>query len=106
MTDVCREDREVLAHGGRYYLVYQAVKHPYLVRTKNTIGMAVADSPHGPWIKSHEPILRPADNGVWRSNEDNRFQVVEKGDFDSHKVHDPCLLPYRGRLYLYSADSV
>ena len=92
---------EVLAHGGRYYLVYQTVKHPYLVRTKNTIGMAVADSPHGPWIKSHEPILRPADNGVWRGNEDNRFQVVEKGDFDSHKVHDPCLLPYRGRFCLY-----
>jgi hypothetical protein len=27
--------------------------------------------------------------------------VVRKGDFDSHKVHDPCILPYKGKFYLY-----
>ena len=24
-----------------------------------------------------------------------------KGDFDSHKVHDPCILPFDGKFYLY-----
>ncbi|CAN0376599.1 unnamed protein product, partial [Ectocarpus sp. 4 AP-2014] len=33
--------------------------------------------------------------------EDDRFTVVTRGSFDSHKVHDPCLLPYDGKFYLY-----
>ena len=92
---------EILAHEGKYYLTYQTVKSPYNVRVKNLVGLAWADSPHGPWTKSEEPILSPADNGVWDGEEDNRFMVVKKGDFDSHKVHDPCLLSYNGKLYLY-----
>jgi hypothetical protein len=92
---------EILAHGAKYYLVYQCVKAPYVVRVKNTVGMAVADSPYGPWSKLSEPILRPADNGEWLGDADDRFAVVSKGDFDSHKVHDPCLLFYRDRFYLY-----
>jgi hypothetical protein len=63
--------------------------------------MAVADSLHGPWTKLSAPILYPADNGEWLGDEDNRFKVVKKGDFDSHKVHDPCLLYYKGKFYLY-----
>lgn len=39
---------EILLHQGRYYLVYQTVKAPYLNRVKNQVGMAVADSPDGP----------------------------------------------------------
>ncbi len=92
---------EIFAHAGKYYLVYQVVKAPYVVRVKNQVGMAVADAPEGPWRKLPEPILSPADNGVWLGEEDNRFAVVEKGDFDSHKVHDPCLLHYRDKFYLY-----
>lgn len=92
---------EIFVHQGKYYLVYQVVKAPYKVRVKNQIAMAVADSPHGPWHKLPEPILSPADNGVWLGDEDNRFSVIEKGDFDSHKVHDPCLIFYRNKFYLY-----
>lgn len=92
---------EILAHEGKYYLTYQTVKSPYVVRVKNQVGLAWADSPHGPWTKSPEPILSPADNGVWEGEEDNRFLVVKKGDFDSHKVHDPCLLFYKDKFYLY-----
>ena len=92
---------EILVHEGRYYLVYQVVKAPYVVRVKNAVGMAISDSPNGPWEKLTEPILKPADNGKWLGDEDNRFKVVCKGDFDSHKVHDPCLVYYRGRFYLY-----
>jgi hypothetical protein len=92
---------EVFAYEGRYYLVYQVVKAPYVVRVKNAVGLAIADSPDGPWTKLDEPILCPADNGQWLGDEDDRFKVVTKGDFDSHKVHDPCLLYYREKFYLY-----
>ena len=92
---------EVFTHRGKYYLLYQVVKAPYVVRVKNQIAMAVADSPEGPWEKLPDPILSPADNGIWLGEEDDRFAVVEKGDFDSHKVHDPCLLHYRDKFYLY-----
>ena len=92
---------EIMKHEGTYYLSYQTVKSPYTVRTKNQVGLAWSDSPDGPWTKSSVPILRPADNGIWKGDEQNRFLVEKKGDFDSHKVHDPCILPYRGRFYLY-----
>ena len=92
---------EIMAHESKYYLCYQTVKSPYNVRVKNQVGLAWADSPHGPWTKSEAPILSPADNGIWQGEQQNRFNVVKKGDFDSHKVHDPCILPYQGKFYLY-----
>ena len=92
---------EILVHEGKYYLVYQVVKAPYLNRVKEQIALAVADSPSGPWRKSAAPVLSPAENGVWRGEEDNRFQVIERGDFDSHKTHDPCLMFYQNQFWLY-----
>lgn len=92
---------EVMEWKGKYYLCYQAVKSPYTVRVKNTIGMACADSPEGPWIKTDKPVLEPSNTGEWEGDEDNRFKVVSKGDFDSHKVHDPCIIPYNGKFYMY-----
>jgi len=92
---------EILAHAGKYYLVYQVVKSPYVRRVKNQVGMAIADSPDGPWEKLPQPILSPSDDGEWLGEEDNRFLVKKKGSFDSHKVHDPCLMYYREKFYLY-----
>lgn len=92
---------EIFVHKGKYYLVYQVVKAPYVVRVKNNVGIVISDSPDGPWEKLSEPILKPADNGIWLGDEDDRFKVVAKGDFDSHKVHDPCLMYYRDKFYLY-----
>ena len=92
---------EVLVHEGKYYLVYQTVKAPYVNRVKNQVGMAIADSPDGPFAKLDAPILSPADNGEWLGDEDNRFKVKKQGDFDSHKVHDPTLLYYKDKFYLY-----
>ena len=92
---------EVIAHEDNYYLVYQVVQYPYLTRTKNQVAMAKASSPFGPWQKLPEPILSPSDDGEWQGESDNRFLVKEKGSFDSHKVHDPCLLNYRNKFYLY-----
>lgn len=92
---------EVLAHEGKYYLVYQVVVSPYLRRSYEHISMAVADSPEGPWEKVPGPILETAQDGVWKGEADNRFLVESKGSFDSHKVHDPTLMAFQGKFYLY-----
>ena len=92
---------EILAHGGKHYLVYQVVKSPYLRRSMEHISLAVADSPDGPWVKAPEPILMTSGDGEWDGEADNRFLVKMKGSFDSHKVHDPCLMFYRDRFDLY-----
>lgn len=92
---------EVFRHDGKYYLVYQTIKAPYTNRVKNEVGLAYASDPRGPWTKLAEPILKAANNGVWEGEEDNRFLAKEQGDFDSHKVHDPTLMFFDNKFYLY-----
>lgn len=92
---------EVLAHKGKYYLVYQCIQAPYVNRSFNTIGMSVADNPNGPWNRLSQPILEASKDGEWLGDEDNRFAVKKQGSFDSQKVHDPTLLFYRDKFYLY-----
>ncbi len=93
---------EVYEEDGKFYLVYQVVQSPYKVRSFEYIAMAWADSPCGPWTKSPEPILAPSKNGEWADDDDtNRFNVKIKGGFDSLKVHDPCLIKFKGKYFLY-----
>lgn len=92
---------EVFYHEGRFYLVYQSVQAPYTNRQYEEIAIAYADSPFGPWTKSSSPVVSPAKDGEWEGEEDNRFNVKSKGSFDSHKVHDPCLLFFKNKFYLY-----
>lgn len=85
-----------------YYLVYQTVKAPYTQRTHNQVGISYSKTPWGPWTKHPEPILSTADNGVWKGDDiHDRFSVVRRGDFDSHKVHDPYLTYFNGKYHLY-----
>lgn len=92
---------EVLAHDSKFYLIYQVVKSPYLRRSYENVSLAVADSPEGPWKKVPGPILEAAQDGEWDGDADNRFLVKSKGSFDSHKTHDPTLMAYNGKFYLY-----
>ncbi len=92
---------EILAHRGKFYLVYQVVQAPYTRRVKEKVAMAVADSPEGPWRKVPQVLIEPSNDGEWLGEEDNRFLVKKKGSFDSHKTHDPCLLFYRNKFWLY-----
>ncbi len=92
---------QVMVHDGKYVLVYQTVKAPYVNRVKNQVGMAIADSPDGPFKKLDAPILSPSDDGEWLGEEDSRFKVKKQGSFDSHKVHDPTLVYYKDKFYLY-----
>ena len=91
----------VLVWKGRYYLYYQAVANPFNRRTRNVIGMSWADSPDGPWHRHPEPVLEPGKPGVWRGDKDDRSAIIEEGDFDSLKVHDPFLIVRGGRIFLY-----
>ncbi|WP_298531025.1 glycosyl hydrolase [uncultured Algibacter sp.] len=92
---------EILAHEGKYYLVYQCIQFPYLNRSFNTVGMSIADSPNGPWKRLATPILEASKDGEWLGEEDSRFAVKSQGSFDSQKVHDPTLLYYKDKFYLY-----
>ncbi len=94
---------EILHHEDKFYLVYQVVKHPYKVRSFESIAIAHADNPGGPFTRSAAPILEPQKDGVWLtgSDEGNRFLVEKKGSFDGLKVHDPILYPFKGKFYLY-----
>lgn len=100
------DDRSVFTPGvleweGKYYLYYQAVKFPYNQRSKNVIGMSWSDSPTGPWHRHPEPILTSGKSGVWKGEKPNRSAILEEGDFDSLKVHDPFLLVFNGKIHLY-----
>ncbi|MCJ8163294.1 glycosyl hydrolase [Pontibacter sp. E15-1] len=92
---------QVLMHEGKYILIYQTVKYPYVNRVKNQVGMAISDSPAGPFVKLDKPILSPTDDGEWLGEEDSRFKVKKQGSFDSHKVHDPTLVYFNNKFYLY-----
>jgi hypothetical protein len=64
----------VLKHNGKYYLIYVGTTHPFeeptfdnltldskwpiVARNNKRIGLAVADTPYGPWKRFDEPILK------------------------------------------------
>ncbi|RME43207.1 MAG: glycosyl hydrolase, partial [Chloroflexi bacterium] len=92
---VCTPD--VLAHEGKYYLVYQTQQYAstYTGISEN-VGMAIADSPDGPWQKVDHPILEPMEAGDWFGESDS----YNAGHFWG-VTHDPMLLYYRGHFWLY-----
>jgi predicted GH43/DUF377 family glycosyl hydrolase len=80
----------ILATGGKYYLYYTAMPiewKRYRQTTKGAVGVAVADSPYGPWTKQPEsPVLRCSD---------------DPDAFDSLRVDDTCIVPRNGRYWMY-----
>ena len=84
----------VLVANGKYYLFYTAVSKPFVNRgtktqkiSKTAIGVAVSDSPDGPWRRlKTNPILRASD---------------DPKQFDSMRVDDACLIVRGGKYWLY-----
>ena len=90
----------ILIAGEKYYLFYTAVAKPFTERTKTAIGVAVADSPDGPWCKiDSNPILCTGKAGKWIGR--TGTQAEPKGAWDSHRVDDACLIIRDGRYWLY-----
>ncbi|WDR04798.1 family 43 glycosylhydrolase [Devosia rhodophyticola] len=93
---VCTPD--VLQHEGKFYLVYQTQsdRSSYDSARSENIGMAIADSPTGPWRKVDKQILAPMDDGVWFGGEG----TYNSGNF-AGVTHDPSLYFYKGEFWLY-----
>lgn len=81
----------ILMAEGKFWLFYTAVPKPFFNDgpeiTKTAIGIAVADSPAGPWRKLEG-------NPVLKATED-----PEK--FDSLRVDDACLIVRKGEYWMY-----
>jgi len=92
---VCTPD--VLAHKGKYYLVYQTQSdiETYTGRSEN-IGLAVANAPTGPWHKVEQTVLEPMETGEWFGEKNN----YNSGQFMG-VTHDPSLYFYRDEFWLY-----
>jgi len=92
---VCTPD--VFAQEGKYYLVYQTqtMTSTYTGISEN-VGMAVAQSPDGPWEKVTSQILLPMENGYWFGESDS----YNNGHFWG-VTHDPMLLFYQDKYWLY-----
>ncbi len=91
---------DVLEHDGHFYLVYQVSAAPTWRCTPESIAIAWADSPQGPWTKSAAPVVEPDPSG----EVDERAHPLEatvQGTFDSLRVHDPALLFREGQYWLY-----
>jgi arylsulfatase A-like enzyme len=81
----------ILVAEGKYWLFYTAVPEPFINQgersTKTAIGLAVSDSPDGPWKKvDTNPVLKASDDHV---------------AFDSHRVDDACLIVRDGKYWMY-----
>ncbi|MCP5538159.1 MAG: family 43 glycosylhydrolase [Akkermansiaceae bacterium] len=77
----------ILVAAGKYYLLFTGISAHMKVKPDSKIGMAVSDSPDGPWRKlASNPILKNSDN---------------PRDFDSHLIDDACLITRDGKYWLY-----
>ncbi len=92
---------DILEHDGKYYLYYQVIQGVWKHRSVHQIGMAWAESPAGPWTKLEQPILTPGRRGRFIGDADDANAVDSYGDWDSHKLHDPYILKYRGQFWLF-----
>lgn len=79
----------ILVANKRYWLFYTGTSRKFRKRFNpdSKIGIAVADSPKGPW-------MRLASNPVLKNSEGRE-------DFDSHLVDDACLIVRDGKYWLY-----
>lgn len=91
---VCTPD--VMAHGGKYYLVYQAIPQGKYNAWNENVAMSVADSPNGPWVKTEQNILEPRPSGEWLGHSDDYNSKTFVG-----LTHDPMLMHYNNQFYLY-----
>jgi hypothetical protein len=80
----------ILVWEKKYYLFYTGVPKPFTNEgdrvTKSAIGLAVSDSPDGPWKKLDRPVLTCSG---------------DPKHFDSMRVDDACLVVRNGKIYLY-----
>lgn len=84
----------ILFQNNKYYLIYMGATHPFdepdaqsltldspwctVGRANKRIGLAVADSPYGPWRRFDEPILKTKPNTFYSFLTSNPSPVVQE----------------------------
>lgn len=79
----------ILVAEGRYWLFYTGTSKKFQqpFRPDSKIGIAVSDSPNGPWERvGSNPVVTNSD---------------DPEEFDSHLIDDACLIVRDGRYWLY-----
>ncbi|MEP2774309.1 MAG: family 43 glycosylhydrolase [Luteolibacter sp.] len=77
----------ILVAEGKYWLFYTGISTKPKVKPDSKIGIAVSDSPDGPWEKlASNPALKNGD---------------KREDFDSHLIDDACLMVREGKYWFY-----
>jgi lysophospholipase L1-like esterase/predicted GH43/DUF377 family glycosyl hydrolase len=91
----------ILVAEGKYWLFYTAVVNPFDERTKTAIGLAVSNSPDGPFRRLEKnPVLETGESGTW-VGPTPRTSAEPKGAWDSHRVDDACLIKRDRKYWLY-----
>ncbi|MGL5786927.1 MAG: glycoside hydrolase family protein [Bacteroidales bacterium] len=97
----------ILYHNDKYYMIYMGSTHPFeeptmesltldspwciVGRANKRIGLAVADSPYGPWKRSDEPILKTKPNTFYSFLTSNPSPIVQEDG--------SVLMIFKGRSY-------
>lgn len=84
----------VLKHNGKYYLIYMGSTHPFaeptyeqinlqspwciVARSNKRIGLAVSDSPYGPWKRFDRPILDTKPNTFYSFLVSNPSPIIQE----------------------------
>jgi hypothetical protein len=78
----------ILPYQGKYYLAYTAMPAPFNRKlSRAAIGIAVSDSPDGPWKKlENNPVIKPSDSAH---------------DPDSFLCDDAVFVLHDGKIWLY-----
>lgn len=97
----------ILFFKDKYYLIYMGSTHPFeepqhdqltldskwciVARSNKRIGMAVADSPYGPWTRLDEPILKTKPNTFYSFLTSNPSPILQKDG--------SVMMMFKGRAY-------
>lgn len=84
----------ILKHNHKYYLIYMGSTHPFadpaydeltlssawctVARSNKRIGLAIADSPYGPWKRLDEPILKTKPNTFYSYLTSNPSPIIQE----------------------------
>lgn len=97
----------VLTYQGKYYLIYMGSTHPFeepthdeltldskwtiVARSNKRIGLAVSDSPYGPWTRADKPILDTQAGTFYSFLTSNPSPVIQEDG--------SVMLLFKGRAY-------
>lgn len=98
----------ILKYKNKYYLIYMGSTHPFanptyeqltldspwctIGRSNKRIGLAVADSPYGPWKRFDEPILKTKPNTFYSFLVSNPSPIIQEDG--------SVMMIFKGRTYI------